>query len=60
MYILLLLWGRLINVKIEDYVPDSEYKKLRKILEKHDNGDRRVNSINFQAGTIMVDCRNYI
>ena len=51
--------GRLINVKIEDYVSDSEYEKLRKSLEKHYKGDRRVNEVYIcQAGTIMVDCRN--
>ncbi len=51
--------GRLINVKIEDYVPDSDYEKLCKALEKHYKGDRRVNEVYIcQAGTIMVDCRN--
>lgn len=51
--------GRLINVKIEDYVPDSDYEKIRKALEKHYKGDRRVNEVYIcQAGTIMVDCRN--
>lgn len=51
--------GRLINVKIEEYVPDSEYEKLRKSLEKHYKGDRRVNDVYIcQAGTVMVDCRN--
>ena len=50
--------GRLINVKIEDYVPDSEYEKLRKSLEKHYKGDRRVIDVYIcQAGTVMVDCR---
>lgn len=51
--------GRLINVKIEDYVPDSEYEKLRISLEKHYKGDSRVNQVYIcQAGTVMVDCRN--
>ena len=37
--------GRLINDKIEDYVPDSEYEKLRKALAKHTKGDRHVNKV---------------
>lgn len=51
--------GRLINVKIEEYVPDEEYEKLRKSLEKHYKGDSRVNQVYICGyGTVMVDCRN--
>ena len=51
--------GRLINVKIQKYVPDEEYEKLRKSLEKHYKNDSRVNKVYInQGGTIMIDCRN--
>ena len=51
--------GRLINVRIEHYADDDEYESLRKALESHYSGDRRVNQVyRNQAGTIMIDCRN--
>ena len=51
--------GRLINVRIERYADDDEYESLRKALESHYSGDRRVNKVyRNQAGTIMIDCRN--
>ena len=51
--------GRLINVRIEHYADDDEYENLRKALESHYSGDRRVNQVyRNQAGTIMIDCRN--
>ncbi len=51
--------GRLINVKIQKYVSDDEYEKLRKDLEKHYRKDSRVNDVYISnAGTIMIDCRN--
>lgn len=51
--------GRLINVKIQKIVNSEEYEDLRKDLEKHYQGDSRVNNVYVcQAGTIMIDCRN--
>lgn len=51
--------GRLINVKIEEYVESDVYEKLRKRLERHYKNDNRVNKIYInQGGTIMIDCRN--
>ena len=51
--------GRLINVRIERYADDDEYESLRKALESHYSGDRRVNQVyRNQADTIMIDCRN--
>lgn len=51
--------GRLINVRIEHYADDDEYESLRKALESHYSGDKRVNQVyRNQAGTIMIDCRN--
>lgn len=51
--------GRLINMRIEHYADDDEYESLRKALESHYSGDRRVNQVyRNQAGTIMIDCRN--
>ncbi len=51
--------GRLINVKIQKVVSSEEYEDLKKDLEDHYQGDRRVNSVYIcQAGTIMIDCRN--
>lgn len=51
--------GRLINVRIEHYADDDEYESLRKALESHYSGDRRVKQVyRNQAGTIMIDCRN--
>ena len=51
--------GRLINVRIERHADDDEYESLRKALESHYSGDRRVNQVyRNQAGTIMIDCRN--
>ena len=37
--------GRLINVRIEHYADDDEYESLRKALESHYSGDRRVNQV---------------
>lgn len=51
--------GRLIIVKIEDYVSSDEYEKLQKKLEKHYNKDSRVNKVYInQGGTVVIDCRN--
>ena len=51
--------GRLIIVKIEDYVPDKEYESLRKDLERHYKRDSRVNRVYInQGGTVVIDCRN--
>lgn len=51
--------GRLINVRIEHYADNDEYESLRKALESHYSGDKRVNQVyRNQAGTIMIDCRN--
>ena len=51
--------GRMINVRIERYADDDEYESLRKALDSHYSGDRRVNQVyRNQAGTIMIDCRN--
>lgn len=51
--------GRLVNVRIEHYADDDEYETLRRALESHYSGDRRVNQVyRNQAGTIMIDCRN--
>ena len=51
--------GRLINVRIEKAVDESEYEKLRGELESHYKGDARVNRVYInQGGTIMIDCRN--
>lgn len=50
--------GRLINVKIEKFVPDQEYLDLKKDLEGHYKNNTRVNSVYIcGAGTIMIDCR---
>ena len=37
--------GRLINVKIEEYVESDVYEKLRKRLERHYKNDNRVNKV---------------
>ena len=37
--------GRLINVRIEHYADDDEYESLRKALESHYSGNRRVNQV---------------
>jgi len=51
--------GRLIIVRIEEYVEDKEYESLRKLLEKHYKNDYRVNQVYInQGGTVVVDCRN--
>lgn len=51
--------GRLIIVKIDKYVPDSEYEKLRKSLERRYKNDDRVNEVYInRGGTVVVDCRN--
>ena len=51
--------GRLIIVKIEDYVSDDKYESLRKDLERHYKKDRRVNRVYInQGGTVVIDCRN--
>ncbi len=51
--------GRLIIVKIEDYVPDKEYESLCKDLERHYKKDNRVNRVYInQGGTVVIDCRN--
>ena len=51
--------GRLIIVKIEEYVPDDKYEALRKDLERHYKKDSRVNRVYInQGGTVVIDCRN--
>ena len=51
--------GRLINVRIEREASSSEYETLRKMLESHYTGDRRVNQVYIcEGGTVMIDCRN--
>lgn len=51
--------GRLIIVKIEEYVPDDKYESLRKDLERHYKNDKRVNKVYInQGGTVVIDCRN--
>lgn len=51
--------GRLIIVKIEEYVPDNKYETLRKDLERHYKKDSRVNRVYInQGGTVVIDCRN--
>lgn len=51
--------GRLIIVKIEEYVPDEKYEALRKDLERHYKKDSRVNRVYInQGGTVVIDCRN--
>lgn len=51
--------GRLINIKILEEVPFSEYEKLRDKLESRYRNDSRVNQVYIcNAGTVMVDCRN--
>jgi hypothetical protein len=51
--------GRLIVVKINKYVPSSEYEKLSKSLERRYKNDNRVNDVYInRAGTVVVDCRN--
>lgn len=51
--------GRLINVKILEEAPFSEYEKLRDKLESHYRNDSRVNRVYIcNAGTVMIDCRN--
>jgi len=50
--------GRLINVRIEKVVEDSEYEKLLSSLEKHYKNDTRVNQVYInRGGTIIIDCR---
>ena len=51
--------GRLIIVRIERIADDDEYENLRKALESHYSGDKRVNKVyRNQGGTIAIDCRN--
>ena len=51
--------GRLVNVKINNYVPQETYEKLMNILKRHYKGDSRVNDVYIcQGGTVMIDCRN--
>ena len=51
--------GRLIIVKIEEYVSNDKYESLRKDLERHYKNDYRVNRVYInQGGTVVLDCRN--
>lgn len=51
--------GRLIIVKIEEYVSDDKYESLRNDLERHYKNDHRVNRVYInQGGTVVIDCRN--
>ena len=51
--------GRLINVKIEKFVENNEYERLKKDIQKYYKNDTRVHNVYIcQAGTIMIDCRN--
>jgi len=51
--------GRLINVKIQKFVSNDEYEKLRVDLERHYKNDKRVKQVYIcGGGTVMIDCRN--
>lgn len=51
--------GRLINVRIEKSVNDSEYEKLKNVLKEHYRNNINVNDVYIcGGGTIMIDCRN--
>lgn len=51
--------GRLINVKILEFVDKGVYEELELDLESHYKNDKRVNNIYINnAGTIIIDCRN--
>lgn len=51
--------GRLINVKILEYVDNKEYINLMNDLESHYSGDNRVKDVYINGfGTVMIDCRN--
>lgn len=51
--------GRLINVRIEKSVNDSEYEKLKNELKEHYRNNINVNDVYIcGGGTIMIDCRN--
>ena len=50
--------GRIINVRIEKYVDDKEYEKLKNDLYSHYKKDSRVKDVYInQGGTIIIDCR---
>ena len=52
--------GRLINVKIQKVAENGEYEALRQDLKNHYEGNVKVNDVYIcQAGTIMIDCRNW-
>lgn len=51
--------GRLINVKILEYVDTKTYIDLMEDLESHYSGNSRVKDVYINGlGTIMIDCRN--
>lgn len=51
--------GRLVVVRINEYVDSDEYEKLRKVLERRYKSDSRVRSVYInKKGTVVVDCRN--
>ncbi len=51
--------GRLINIKIQKVVENSEYEELKQELKDHYKNNIKVNDVYIcQAGTIMIDCRN--
>lgn len=51
--------GRLINVRIEDYVSPDKYEALKKRLQKHYKNNPNVKDVYIcEAGTVVIDCRN--
>lgn len=51
--------GRLINVKILDYVDAKNYSELVDDLKSHYDGNSKVKDVYINGlGTVMIDCRN--
>lgn len=51
--------GRLINVKILEYVNTKEYINLMNDLNSHYHGNKKVKDVYINGlGTVMIDCRN--
>lgn len=53
--------GRLVMVKIVklSVASSSDYEQLRKVLQNHYSGDRRVNDVFINGyGVVSIDCRN--
>ena len=50
--------GRLVNVRIEKVVDDSDYEVLAEKLRKRYKNNPNVNNVYIcKAGTVMIDCR---